>query len=108
VPLLSGTFDNADGQSSAEGIENLADLPSPASWAVTGDMVIPVTGSITGDGGSCTASGYITGTGSATSSPMFYGGIAFALLGLVLAASVIAGTKAAAAAAAATAAGGKV
>ncbi len=105
VPLLSGSFDNAGGQSSSAGVQNLADLPSPASWAVTGDMVIPVTGSITGDGGSCTASGYLTGTGSATSSPMFYGGVAFAVLGLVLAAWMIAATKVAAGAAAAGAGG---
>lgn len=107
VPFLSGTFDNTEGLDTSEGVQNLAELPSGVTWALKGSQVIPVSGSITGTGGSCTAEGYITGTGSPTSSPMFYAGAGAAVVGLALAAGVLAGTKAAGAAAA-TGAGGVV
>ena len=93
VPFLSGSFTNADGRTSRDGTENLAALPAPVAWALQGAMVIPVSGSITGDGGSCTASGWITGAGSPTSSPIFFAGAALGLVGLLMGAAVFAGTK---------------
>jgi hypothetical protein len=106
--VMSGSFDNAEGATTSTGRKDLAELPQQLAWALQGQMVIPVSGSITGTGGSCTAEGYITGTGSATSSPMFYAGAGLAVVGVALAGGVIAGTKAAAGAAAAGAAGGTV
>jgi hypothetical protein len=94
VPALSGSFDNSDGATSSSGVQDLAELPSQLGWALQGAMVIPVSGSITGSGGSCTADGYITGTGSATSSPVFFAGAAFAFLGLMLALTMLLATKA--------------
>jgi hypothetical protein len=64
-----------------------------------------VSGSVTGTGGSCAASGYISGTGSVTGAPLFWVGSVLALLGLPLGASVLTGTTAVTTAAAATAAG---
>ena len=110
VTALSGAFDNADAATSAEGVQDLSALATPLSWALQGDVVIPVAGTITGSGGTCTASGYITGTGAPTSAPMFYTGVAFVFLGLVMAFTMLFATKATAAGVAGVAAGagGKV
>lgn len=105
VTALSGTFANAEGLDASAGVQDLAALPSGVTWALQGSQVIPVSGSISGTGGSCTAEGYITGTGSPTSAPMFYAGAGAAVVGVGLAIGVIAGTKAAAGAAAAGAGG---
>jgi hypothetical protein len=106
VSFLSGTFANAEGLTSSEGVQNLAELPDQIAWLLTGDMVVPVSGSISGTGGSCSASGYVTGTGSPTSSPIFYAGAGAAVLGVAMAAGVFAGTKAVAVTAASAAGGG--
>lgn len=63
------------------------------AWALRGGMVIPVTGTITGDGGTCRASGWITGTGSATSSPIFWAGLGLGVVGILMSVGVFAGTK---------------
>jgi hypothetical protein len=99
--LFSGSFENAEGSTTSTGRKDLAELPQQVAWALKGDMLIPVSGSITGTGGSCTAEGYITGTGSPISSPMFYAGAGLAVVGIALAGGVLAGTKVAAGAAAA-------
>lgn len=96
MTVLSGSFDNSDGMTSAEGVQSMSALPSQFGSLLSSSMVVPVSGSIVGDGGSCTASGYITGTTAPTSSPVFYAGAALGVVGLGLAAGVIAGTKAAA------------
>ena len=98
VTALSGTFDNAEAATSAEGIQDLSTLATPLSWGLQGDVLIPVAGSITGSGGTCSASGYITGTGAPTSAPMFYAGAALLFLGLVMALTMVLATKATAAA----------
>lgn len=105
VTALSGTFANDEGLDASAGVQDLAALPSGVTWALQGSQVIPVAGSISGSGGSCTAEGYLTGTGSPTSSPMFYAGVGAAVVGAGLAIGVIAGTKAAAGSAAAGAGG---
>lgn len=109
LPFRSGSFKNTDGATSRAGTQDFSQLPGPAKWALRGAMVIPVSGTISGSGGSCEVSGYITGTGSATSSPIFFGGAGLGLIGLLMAAKVFAGTKVAGTAAggAAAAAGGQ-
>lgn len=92
LPFLRGSFDNADGLTSNEGTTDLSSLPGPVSWFLKGDVVIPVSGSITGTGGTCTGSGFIGGTGSPTSSPIFYAGVVFVAVGALLAVWTVAGT----------------
>jgi hypothetical protein len=94
VPALSGSFDNSEALTSSSGVQDLSELPAPLGWALQGAMVIPVSGSISGSGGSCAADGFLTGTGSASSSPVFFAGAAFAFLGLVLALTMLLATKA--------------
>jgi len=93
LPFRSGTFANADGEATRSGVQDLAGLPGPATWALQGDMVIPVTGTIAGTGGSCDASGWIIGTGSPTSSPIFFIGAGLGLVGVLMGSAVVAGTK---------------
>jgi len=104
VTLLSGDAANTEKKTSAAGTTDLSTIPV-LKVLLTGSAKIPVSGSITGTGGSCTASGYVTGTGSVTGAPLFWAGSVLTLLGLLLAASVLTGTKAAVAAAAVTAGG---
>ncbi len=99
IQVRSGKFDNDEETKKADGVQSMDILPSAvAGIMLTGDQVIPVSGKVDGKGGSCTASGYITGTGSPTSSPMFYAGLVSAALGLAAGAGMVAGTKALAAA----------
>lgn len=92
VPFLSGSTENSDGLTAAEGTTDLSTIPSPAKLLLKGDVKIPVSGSFTGSGGACTGSGYISGTGSPTSAPMFYAGIGFAAIGAAFIVWTIAGT----------------
>ncbi len=98
VPVLSGTVDNADGKTSAE--RRRRTRPStlaPVQWVLSTNALIPVAGEMTGPEGSCTGSGWITGTGgSPTSSPVFYMGVGFIGLGLAMAITMVVATKAAA------------
>lgn len=94
LPFLNGSFDNADGLTASEGTTDLSTLPAPVAWLLKGDVKIPVSGSVTGTAGTCTASGYVTGTGSPTSAPMFYAGVAFVALGAILAVWTVAATGA--------------
>lgn len=93
VSLRSGSFVNADDETTRDGTQSLADLPGPVTWALHGHMVIPVSGTITGSGGSCDASGWITGTGSPASSPIFFAGAGLGVIGLLMGSAVFAGTK---------------
>jgi hypothetical protein len=90
LPLRSGSFENAAGESSRSGTQDLSLLPA---WALQGAMAIPVSGTITGTGGSCTASGWITVAGSPTSSPIFFAGAGLGLVGLIMGATMFASTK---------------
>lgn len=100
VPVLSGTVDNADGKTSADGVVDLSSTLAPVQWVLATNARIPVAGDMTGPEGSCTASGWITGTGgSSTSSPVFYLGMGFIGLGLAMAITVVVATKATGAAA---------
>ncbi|MDP1877106.1 MAG: hypothetical protein Q8M17_06070 [Actinomycetota bacterium] len=102
VPFRSGDVDNADGDTSGSGVVDLAGAPDPVQWVLTTNARIPVEGSMSGPEGTCTASGYLAGTGgSPISSPVFIAGAglaAFGALGVVL---MAVGTKAGAAGAAA-------
>ncbi len=93
IPFLSGGAPNPEGVRIYEGTLDLATLPAPASWLLTGAMVIPVTGTISGTGGTCTASGYVTGQGQPTSSPFFYAGLVALLLGVAALVGVVATTR---------------
>ncbi len=105
IPFRTGQLTNTDGETTRSGAQDLSGLPGPATWALQGDMVIPVTGTITGTGGSCDASGWITGTGSPTSSPIFFIGAGLGVMGVLMGSAVVAGTKVVAGGAAA--AGGR-
>ncbi len=101
VRVAGGTFENADGETAYGSTEDLSGPLGPVAWALNGSMVIPVSGTITGDGGTCRASGWITGTGSATSSPIFFAGLGVGVVGILMGVGVLAGTKAVAGGAAA-------
>jgi hypothetical protein len=104
VTLLSGEAANAEKKTSAEGTTDLSTIPV-LKVLLSGSTKIPVSGTFSGTGGSCTASGYISGTGSLTGAPLFWAGSVLALLGLLLGASVLTGTKAVATTAAVTSGG---
>lgn len=95
VPFLSGDVDNAAGDTASSGVVDLAGAPAPVQWVLVTNAKIPVSGEMTGAGGSCVGSGFIAGTGgSPTSSPIFYAGAGFAIIGLAMFAGVAMGTKA--------------
>lgn len=99
VPFRSGDIDNADGTTSASGTVDLAGAPAPVQWVLTSNARIPVSGSITGPEGTCTASGYLAGTGgSVITSPAFLTGAGLAAFGLLGVLAMALGTKASAAA----------
>jgi hypothetical protein len=104
VTILSGDYANAEKKTSAKGTTDLSTI-APLKILLTGNTKIPVSGTITGTGGGCTASGYVSGTGSPTSSPLFWAGGLLTIIGLLLALWVLMGTKAVAATAATTAGG---
>jgi hypothetical protein len=93
VRVGGGDFENAEGDTAYGGTEDLSGPLGPVAWALKGGMVIPVSGSITGDGGTCRASGWITGTGAATSSPLFFAGLGLGVVGILMGVGVLAGTK---------------
>jgi len=93
VPFLNGTFQNDAKDTTTSGTTDIASLPDAVTWAIKGHQVIPVSGTITGAGGTCTLSGYITGQGDPASSPMFYAGATFVVAGTALAAAAAIGTK---------------
>ena len=86
LPFTSGDFTNSDGTKTSKGTYNLSELPGPVRSMLNslGEAKVPVTAEVTGPEGTCTASGYITGTGSPTSSPLFYTGLFFILIFLLL------------------------
>ena len=63
VTVLSGSAANAEKATKAEGVQNLSSV-GPLSWVLKGGIVVPVSGQVSGQGGTCSGSGYITGTGS--------------------------------------------
>lgn len=107
VQVKSGTADNAEGKTSASGTVDLADTLAPVQWILQTNAKVPVDGELTGQGGTCTGSGYVAGTGAGTfTSPVFLGGAALAGLGVIGAIAMAASTKATAAAGAAAGASG--
>lgn len=106
VPFRSGDIDNADGDTSGSGVVDLAGAPAPVRWVLTTNAKIPVEGSMSGPEGTCTASGYLAGTGgSPLSSPVFLAGAGLAAVGALGVVIMAVGTKAGAAAAAGGGAG---
>lgn len=101
VRVAGGEAENADGETTAGGTESLAEALGPVQWVLRGSMAIPVSGRFSGDGGTCQGSGWITGTGPATSSPIFWAGLALGATGLMMFIGVFVGTKAVAGGAAA-------
>jgi hypothetical protein len=105
VPFRSGEVDNADGTTSGAGTVDLAGAPAPVQWVLTSNARIPVSGSMTGPEGTCTASGYLAGTGGSTiASPAFLAGAGLAAFGALGVLAMALGTKAGAAAVAPVAA----
>ena len=100
VTIKTGTVANSDKKKTAKGTVDLSTVQS-LKGLLAGGVKIPVTGTLTGTGGTCTVSGFVTGVGSATSSPLLWGGVGSAALGLALALWTLLGTKAAAVTAAA-------
>ena len=103
---VGGPAENADGETSKSGTRDMPSLLGSASWLLTDSMAIPVAGELAGEGGACSGSAWITGTGSATSSPLLHAGAGLGLIGLLMGVGVVVGTKAAAAGAAGAAAAG--
>jgi hypothetical protein len=93
LPVLKGSINNPDGMDQASGEQDVSALSGTVGWLLKGDQVVPVSGELTGTGGSCTASGYITGTGSPTGAPLFLLGVLFSVLGLVLIVMTVVKTK---------------
>jgi hypothetical protein len=107
VPFRSGDIDNADGTTTGSGTVDLASAPAPVQWLLQTKAKIPVSGTMSGSGGNCSASGYLAGSGSAPlTSPVFLAGAGFAVLGALLALWMLLGTKATAVANAAATTGG--
>ncbi|MDO8733226.1 MAG: hypothetical protein Q7L55_11775 [Actinomycetota bacterium] len=81
-PVSSGDFTNDEGLKKSQGEYALSDLPGAVTFMLNslGEAKVPVTATVTGSGGSCTASGYITGSGSPFASPLFYSGLIFLLI----------------------------
>lgn len=96
IRVGGGPAENADGETSRRGTQDLPDLLGSVSWLLNDSMAIPVAGEFSGEGGTCRGSAWITGTGSATSSPLLYAGAGLGLIGLLMGAGVFVGTKAAA------------
>ena len=92
VTILRGNATNPDATTMATGTMELSSTLAPVQWALTGSALIPVSGSMSGSGGSCTASGFVRGSGSAVSSPIFIAGVVLAILGLLLGVSVAVST----------------
>ena len=102
IQVMSGEAPNGERTQEAAGTVKLGDTLAPVQWVLQTNAIIPVDGELTGDGGSCTGSGYVAGTGGGTfTSPVFLGGVALAGLGILGALAVGVGTKATAASAAA-------
>lgn len=96
IRVGGGPAENADGETSRSGTQDLPSLLGSVSWLLTDGMAIPVAGEFSGEGGTCSATAWITGTGSATSSPLLYAGAGLGLIGLLMGVGVFVGTKAAA------------
>lgn len=95
LSFLNGTIDNPDGTTSGSGTVDLAAAPAPVQWVLQTKARIPVSGTMTGSGATCTGSGYIAGLGSSPmSSPLFLAGAAFAGIGLLMGLWLLLGTKA--------------
>lgn len=100
IPFRSGDVDNAAGTTSGSGTVDLAGAPAPVQWVMTSNAKIPISGSVTGPEGTCTASGYLAGTGgSPISSPAFIAGAGLAAFGALGVLAMALGTKASAVAA---------
>ncbi len=77
VPVQGGTFTNTDLETSASGTFDLSGV---------GGLVVgtwPVAGSISGDGGACSGSGWVRIEGSSIASPLGFAGIGGFGLGLL-------------------------
>jgi len=100
VTIKTDTVANTDKKKATQGTADLSSVQS-LKGLLAGGVKIPVTGTFSGTGGTCTVSGYVTGVGSATSSPILWAGVGSAALGVALALWTLLGTKAAAVTAAA-------
>lgn len=89
LPIWSGTIDNADGKTSADGVLKLGDI---LPIDVVG--LIEVGGSVTGTGGSCSGSAWIRLAGDPLTSIPGIVGIGAGILGLVGVLSAIPGRHA--------------
>ena len=94
VTVMSGTAENAEGKTSADGVVQLADTLAPVQWILQTNALIPVSGQLTGSGGTCSGDGYIAGTGGGTfTSPVFLAGAGFTGLAVIFALGLFATTK---------------
>ncbi len=86
LPVKSDSFTNKDKIKKSSGEYNLSELPGEVTFILStlGEAKIPVEVEVTGPEGSCTASGYITGSGSPFASPLFYSGLLMILFFLLL------------------------
>jgi len=107
LPFMSGPIDNPAGDTASAGEVDVSTTAAPVQWVLSTSALVPVSGEMSGEGGSCVGSGFIAGTGDGTtSSPVFYAGAGFVLIGLAMFAGVFMGTKATVVTAATTEGGG--
>ncbi|MEI6624149.1 MAG: hypothetical protein WCP28_19830 [Actinomycetes bacterium] len=91
----SGSFTNEAGQRAGSGSVKVGDkIPGLLGVFFRGNQKMLVDVSITGSGGSCTASVWIQNSGGAAFTPMWFTGVGAAALGVVGLAAMLFGTKA--------------
>lgn len=94
LPLFGGDFANEERTKARAGTASLADLPFAARVMLQGSQVIPVAGSVSGAGGTCTASGYISANVPPVGTPLWLTAMALLVLSVVLLLWMILGTTA--------------
>ncbi len=95
VRAFSGGINDEDAEKFNEGTQSMTALPGFVRSMLSENIVIAVKGEIAKDGDVlCSASGYIGGTGSTASSPIFIGGVILTAAGTVLGAVAVVKTRA--------------
>jgi hypothetical protein len=103
---FDGTMDNSDKKQAYSGTLTLGDdnpaVSLPLKFLLTGESVLRVDGNLTGDGGTCTGYGYITGVSGAAFTPMWWTALVMLIVGIALMLQTMFGTTTSAEVAAAT------
>ena len=104
----SGDLTNEEGKKAAAGTVDIGGdiwTASVAKVLLSGKTVYKVTANVTGDGGSCTGTAYITGVGDPAFTPLWLIGLVLMVIGTAALLLAIVGTRSIAVASAAVGAG---